>query len=94
MKIDLPYKFYDLQGKVNFDPRANERTSLSYYLGRDVLDWRRKGTNVNLSWGNQAWSAQWTHLFSTRLFSHFLLGHSNFDSKAVFSFTAGSAGMK
>ena len=87
MKFDLPYKFYDLQGKVNYDPGASERTSLSYYLGRDVLDWHHQGTNVNLSWGNQAWSTQWTHLFSPRLFSHFLLGRSRFDSKAVFSFT-------
>ncbi len=84
--IDLPYKFYDLHGRLNYDPGVNERTSLSYYSGRDVLDWDQSGLDVVLDWGNEAWSAQWTHLFDSRLFSHFLVGHSRFDSRVTVAF--------
>ncbi len=86
MKIDLPYKFYDLHGKFNYDPGTNDRASLSYYKGKDRLDWDKSGLDVVLDWGNDTWSAQWTHLFNTRTFSHFVLGHSNFDSRADFAF--------
>ena len=85
-KIDLPYRFYDLQGRFNFDPGANDRTSLSYYTGSDRLNWDKPGLNVLLDWGNDTWSAQWTHILNSRLFSHFVLGRSLFDSRAIIAF--------
>lgn len=84
--IDLPYKFYDVHGRVNYDVADNDRTSLSYYTGHDNLAWDKPGLNLALDWGNDTWSAQWTHIFTQRLFSHFVLGHSNFDSRATFAF--------
>ncbi len=86
LDIDLPYRFYDVHGKVNYDPGANDRTSLSYYTGKDRLNWDKTGLDVVLDWGNDTWSTQWTHLFNTRLFSHFVLGHSSFDSRAEVAF--------
>jgi outer membrane receptor protein involved in Fe transport len=85
-KIDLPYKFYDVHGRVNYDVSDNDHTSLSYYTGRDDLAWDRPGLNLSLDWGNATWSGQWTHIFTRRLFSHFVLGHSKFDSRATFAF--------
>lgn len=85
-KIDLPYKFYDLHGKLNYDAGVNDRTAVSYYTGKDRLNWKRSGLDIILDWGNDTWSSQWTHLFSTRTFSHFVVGHSTFDSKADFAF--------
>ncbi len=84
--IDLPYKFYDVHGKFNYDAGVNDRTSLSYYTGKDRLDWEQSGLDIILDWGNDTWSAQWTHIFDTRTFSHFVIGHSNFDSHAEFAF--------
>ena len=85
-KIDLPYGFYDVQGRVNYDVAANDRTSLSYYSGRDRLDWNQPGLNLLLDWGNETWSSQWTHVVNPQLFSHFVLGHSRFDSRAIIAF--------
>ncbi len=86
MKFDLPYKFYDVHGKFNYDSGSSDRASVSYYTGKDRLDWQKQGLDVLLDWGNDTWSAQWTHLFNTRTFSHFVLGHSTFDSQADFTF--------
>lgn len=85
-KIDLPYKFYDVHGRVNYDVADNDRTSLSYYTGHDNLNWDTPGLDLALDWGNNTWSAQWTHIFTQRVFSHFVLGHSAFDSRATFAF--------
>lgn len=85
-KIDFPYKFYDVHGRVNYDVTDNDRTSLSFYTGHDNLAWDKHLLNLALDWGNETWSAQWTHIFTQRLFSHFVLGHSNFDSRATFAF--------
>ncbi len=78
--IDLPYGFYDVQSRVNWDLGTNDHTSLSVYSGRDHLDWDRPGLTLGLRWGNTTWSSQWTHVFTPRLFSHTILGHSKFDS--------------
>lgn len=85
-KLDLPYGFYDVQGRVNYDVAANDRTSLSYYSGRDRLAWDKPGLNLLLDWGNETWSSQWTHVLNPHLFSHFVLGHSRFDSRATIAF--------
>ena len=85
-KIDLPYRFYDVQGRLNFDAGTNDRMSLSYYRGWDRLNWKKPGLNVLLDWGNDTWSSQWTHIFNTRLFSHFVVGRSLFDSHAAVAF--------
>jgi hypothetical protein len=86
VRVDLPYGFYDVQGRVNYDVAANDRTSLSYYSGRDRLDWDEPGLNLLLDWGNETWSSQWTHVVNPHLFSHFVLGHSRFDSRAIIAF--------
>jgi hypothetical protein len=84
--IDLPYHFYDLDGKVNHDLAQGDRATLSYYRGRDRLNWDRDALNLILDWGNQAWSTRWTHLFSPRLFSQFMIGRTTFDSRAEVAF--------
>jgi hypothetical protein len=84
--IDLPYAFYDLHARVNLDPGPEDRTSLSFFRGSDRLDWDQKTIDVVLDWGNDTWSAQWTHLFNSRVFSHFVLGGSRFHSDAKVAF--------
>jgi len=86
LDIDLPYKFYDVHGKLNWDIGAGDRTSISYYEGLDRLDWDREGLDVLLDWGNRTASAHWTHLYGTRLFSDLTLSYSRFDSRAAAEF--------
>ncbi len=86
---DLFY-FYDLNGKVNFDAGRNDKFSLAGYSGTDRLDFEfLEDAGVNIALGNRTLSANWTHLFSPRLFSNFTFTSSRYfsDPKFVFSST-------
>ncbi|MFZ5517747.1 MAG: TonB-dependent receptor [Candidatus Zhuqueibacterota bacterium] len=84
--FDLPYYFYDGHAKINFDIDKNNQASLSFYAGNDVLDLSRESTDIMLDWGNKTFSAQWTHLFSSKMFSHFVFAGSRFDSDTEVKF--------
>lgn len=47
-ELDLNYFFYDLQGNVSYDPAKDKGMMLSYYNGRDLLDF----TPFTVEWGN------------------------------------------
>jgi hypothetical protein len=85
-KINLPYYFYDGHAKFNYDIDKNNQVSASCYLGDDILDLSQEGSAIKLDWGNKTFSTQWTHLFSSRLFSHFVFAGSRFDSKTQATF--------
>ena len=84
--FDLPYYFYDGHGNLNFDIDKNNQASVSFYVGNDILDLSDSGTSIKLDWGNKTFSSQWTHLFSSNLFSHFVVAGSRFDSDAIVDF--------
>lgn len=84
--FDLPYYFYDAHGKINFDIDERNQASASFYLGDDLLDLGQNGMNIKLDWGNKTFSTQWTHLFSSKLFSHFVFAGSRFDSDTQIKF--------
>ncbi|HEX9933988.1 MAG TPA: TonB-dependent receptor [bacterium] len=92
--IDLPYYFYDGHARVNVDIDGNNQASLSFYAGNDNLDLSREGSSILLDWGNKTFSAQWTHLFSSRMFSHFVLAGSRFDSDSRVLFDDVSFGVQ
>jgi hypothetical protein len=84
--FNLPYYFYDGHAKINFDIDRKNQASISFYAGQDRLDLKQDGSSIKLDWGNRTFSAQWTHLFSSRLFSHFLFAGSRFESDSGASF--------
>ncbi len=83
---DLPYYFYDGHARFNYDIDKNNMASVSFYLGKDLLDLSKQDTKIQLDWGNKTFSTQWTHLFSTKLFSHFVFAGSRFTSNAKVKF--------
>ncbi len=91
--VDLPYYFYDGHAKFNYDIDKNNQASVSFYAGDDVLDLSQDGTDINLTWGNQTFSAQWMHLFSSKFFSHFVFAGSRFDSNSKVKFDEVSFGL-
>ena len=91
--IDLPYYFWDGHAKINFDIDRNNQASLSFYAGNDVLDYESETMDMGLSWGNKTFSAQWTHLFSSKIFSHFIVAGSRFDSDTKVKFEDVTFGM-
>ncbi len=84
--VDLPYYFYDGHAKINYDIDKNNVASVSFYAGNDILDLDNDGTAIGLNWGNRTFSGQWTHLFSSKLFSHFILAGSRFNSDTKVKF--------
>ena len=73
--MDLPYYFYDLNGKVLFTPSSKDRLELSHYSGDDKLDYLRdrNGDGVGQTTGyhsgnstqtfrwNRSYGNQWRH---------------------------------
>jgi hypothetical protein len=67
VKQELPYFFYDLNGKVILKPSARDHVAISYYSGEDILDLFRDrngdgdGFLTRFSSGNSSQSLQWKH---------------------------------
>ena len=82
---DLPYYFYDLNGKFHWKIGKRDRLAVSSYFGNDVLDYEDTGDGsaddifgFGFRLGNFTQSAQWSHLFNGKLFSNLTLIHSRF----------------
>ncbi len=83
----IPDAFYfvDVNGKLNYDAGPNDRLSLAVYGGQDVLRLPfLDDATIRLRYGNRTASANWTHLFSQRLFSNFTFTASRYFSRPTF----------
>lgn len=66
---ELPYFFYDLNGKILLKPTPRDHVEMSYYGGEDVLDFYRdrdndgSGFTTTYEAGNNSQSARWVHAF-------------------------------
>jgi outer membrane cobalamin receptor len=64
---ELPYYFYDLNGKISLRPSQRDNVELSYYAGEDILNLFRDrngdgdGFLTRFESGNNSQSFQWTH---------------------------------
>lgn len=77
----IPYQFYDLNGKINYRINERNRLYLSGYQGDDKLGLSETeasnnqddvSVNTSLKLGNATGSLRWNHLFKDpRLFSNF-----------------------
>jgi hypothetical protein len=62
---ELPYFFYDFNGKIIYDPSSRDHLSFTYYMGEDYLDYFRDrnndGDGVSTSFlsANNSQSLQW-----------------------------------
>lgn len=64
------FYFYDVNGKLNFDVSQDNRLSLAFYSGTDVISWPiLEDASIDLNYGNQTVSAQWRSIISDKLFS-------------------------
>jgi hypothetical protein len=67
--IHLPYYFYDLQAKANFDLSQQDRLTLSGYSGDDVIYMNDSFNRTDFKWGNYTLAGKWRHIFSPGLLS-------------------------
>lgn len=67
--LQLPYYFYDFNGRIDFKPSPNHSLYLSTYLGADVLDIESNNPDRNASSAfdidNASWSLGWKYLTPT-----------------------------
>lgn len=91
-KIDLPYYFYDLNGKVNYQLSDNDRLYLSTFYGNDVLalnetvepdstegDDLTGDLDFGFRLGNFTTTLRWNHIYpSQKLFSNVTLHQTRF----------------
>jgi len=79
------FYFYDLNSKLNVEASPNDRLSVAFYAGTDVLKLPfLEDSQVRVAYGNRTATAGWTHLFSERLFSSFRLTGSYYFSLPTF----------
>lgn len=85
----LSYRFYDLNGKVNFTLGTKDRLFFSFYRGGDqfrvleIFEEEEEGYSADiydteLSWGNSIGSFRWNHQFSDQLFANTTLTSSQY----------------
>lgn len=85
--LDLPnYYFYDLNGKFTQNFGSSDKIAVSGYGGLDKLyyDNGSQASQVDIRWGNQSGSANWTHLFASNLFTKFNFTGSHYFSLLKF----------
>jgi hypothetical protein len=79
---ELPYFFYDLNGKIMLKPSAHDHVELSYYGGEDVLDFFRDRNNdgdgflTRFTSGNNSQSLRWDHRGGDDLSTSFTAFHT------------------
>lgn len=87
LKIDMPYFFYDFNGKVFFKPSARDRVSLSFYTGDDLLDLFRDRNNdgrgflTTFQSGNSNQTLQWRRVHSSDLTTDITIYRTSFRYK-------------
>jgi hypothetical protein len=78
---NIPTSFYfaDINGKINFDLGDNDKLSIAGYGGQDKVKFPfAEDGEFRVNYGNRTTSANWTHIFNERLFSHFTLTSSRY----------------
>jgi hypothetical protein len=79
------FYFYDVNAKMSYDAGPSDDLSLAVYGGQDQLVITPgDGQTFDVDYGNRTLSADWTHLFSDRLFSTLLVAGSRYESTPVF----------
>lgn len=82
--MDIGFSMYDANIKLNYIISPSDRIYFSFYTGDDAMTYDLNGDNENFSsdlkttWGNTAASFRYNHIFSSRLTSNLIIGHSKY----------------
>lgn len=67
--------FYDINMKANYQFGNKDRVYLSFYLGKDVLEFNNA---FGIDWGNSTATARWNHIITDKMFSNTSLIYSKY----------------
>lgn len=90
--FEVPYFFYDLNGKLIFKPSARDNIQFSHYTGDDVLDYFSDqnndddGVTTTFHSGNNSQSLRWDHDWVNGWRSHVTLIRSKYRYTILNSF--------
>lgn len=82
--MNIGFTMYDANIKLNYILSPNDRIYFSFYSGDDAMTYDLNGDKENFSsdlktsWGNLAASLRYNHIFSSRITTNFIIGHSMF----------------
>lgn len=68
--------FYDLNGKITYDPNKNNKIDFSAYTSHDAF---RFNSDTTYSYNNSIFALKWRHFFSSRFFSSLSVNNSSYD---------------
>lgn len=75
------FYFYDFNGKFTYDFTPKDKVSLGFYAGQDKVSIPvGEQTAFKVRYGNITGNTNWTHIFSSRLFSNFTFTGSRYFS--------------
>ncbi len=94
------YNFYDNILKINNEISEKDKIYFSFYFGRDSYNTvlredqnSSKTTAINrIKWGNILFSARWTHVFGSDLFSEFTVGYTNYRNSNTLKYAYSNPG--
>ena len=77
----VPYRFYDLNGKLKYNLSAQDELTLSGYYGRDIGNLKLSDGRFTsrFFWGNASASARWKHQYNDKLYMNVSGVLSNYD---------------
>lgn len=84
LDIELPYHFYDANGRIDFQLNNKNKFYISTYLGDDILDYQPTGAdgdgsfNSNFAIRSNTQNAGWRHSFSETWVSNLTIARSFF----------------
>lgn len=89
MKLTAGYAFWDVNAKVTHRFSDRDRLSASFFMGDDGVDMSMSDKDryyddsqkLSWQWGNIVASANWTHVFTPKLFSELSLSYSQYRYK-------------
>ncbi|WP_461788941.1 TonB-dependent receptor [Pedobacter sp.] len=70
--------FYDLNGRADFQLGANDKLTVTGYLGADKLG---LAETFGITWGNAIASAQWKHIYTSKLTSATTASFTRYQNK-------------
>ena len=89
------YYFYDLMGKLNYEPWTDSKFTFAGIAAEDVLSFwdpeNRDALDANMRWGNRGVSARWNGVISPVLYGEASAAWSNFHSNFKVDFGSSSA---
>ena len=68
--------FYDLNGKLTYDPNKNNKIDFSAYTSHDAF---RFNSDSTYKYNNNIFALKWRHFFTSRFFSSFTINNSSFN---------------